>query len=89
VVRRSFTHQAGGEVYQFGIETKVRCEKNQVNGVEEQGKIASTPHGYVNPSKIEEYKKENRDYILARLNSEASDFVVEREEVEEKAETKA
>jgi len=80
---------SGGEVYQFGIETKVRCEKNQVNGVEEQGKLASTPHGYWNPSKIEEYKKEHRDYILKKLNSESADFVVVKEEVEEKAETKA
>jgi len=74
---------SGGETYQFGIETKVRCEKNQVNGVEEQGKLASTPHGYWNPSKIEEYKTKHKDYILARLNSTAEDFVIEREKVED------
>lgn len=78
---------SGGEKYQFGIETKVRCEKNQVNGVEEHGKLASTPHGYWNPSKIEDYKKEHKDYILARLNSEASDFVIDREEVVEEVDT--
>ena len=76
------TATSGGEKYQFGIETKVRCEKNQVNGVEEQGKLASTPHGYWNPAKIDDYKKEHKDYILNRLNSEASDFTVVREEIE-------
>jgi len=80
---------SGGETYQFGIQTKVRCEKNQVNGVEEQGKLASTPHGYWNPDKIEEYKKEHKDYILARLNTTADDFAIEFEEVEEEADTKA
>lgn len=80
---------SGGETYQFGIETKVRCEKNQVNGVEEQGKLASTPHGYWNPSKIEEYKKIHKDYILERLNSTVDEFVIEREEVTEKVDTSA
>lgn len=72
---------ANGETYQFGIETKVRCEKNQVNGVEEHGKLASTPHGYWNPAKIEDYKKENKEYILARLNTTVDDFIIEKEEV--------
>ena len=76
------TATSGGEKYQFGIETKVRCEKNQVNGVEEQGKLASTPHGYWNPNKIDDYKKEHKSYILNRLNSEASDFTVVREDIE-------
>jgi hypothetical protein len=72
---------AGGETYQFGIETRIKCEKNQVNGVEQQGKIASTPHGYWNPDDIEEYKKVHKDYIMQRLNSEYTDFVIEKEEV--------
>jgi hypothetical protein len=71
---------SGGETYQFGIETKVRCEKNQVNGVEEQGKLASTPHGYWNPAKIDDYKKTHKDYILERLNTTLDDFVIEKEE---------
>lgn len=71
---------SGGETYEFGIETRVRCEKNQVNGVVEQGVLASTPHGYWNPAKIDQYKKEHKDYILARLNSEFGDFEIEKEE---------
>jgi len=73
---------SGGETYQFGIETKVRCEKNQVNGVEEHGKLASTPHGYWNPAKIDQYKKEHRDYILARLNTTLDDFTIEKEDID-------
>jgi hypothetical protein len=83
------TATSGGETYQFGVTTKVRCEKNQVNGVEEQGKLSSTPHGYWNPDKLEDYKKEHRDYILKRLNSSYDDFIIVEEEVELKAETKA
>ena len=71
---------SGGETYQFGIETKVRCEKNQVNGIEEHGKLASTPHGYWNPAKIDQYKKEHKEYILERLNTTLDDFVIEKEE---------
>lgn len=79
---------SGGQTYQFGIETKVRCEKNQVNGIEEQGVLASTPHGYWNPDKIEDYKKEHKDYILSHLNSDYNDFIIEKEEVVNSAETK-
>lgn len=65
---------SGGETYQFGMETKIRCEKNQVNGVEEMGVIASTSHGYWNPKKLEEYKKKHRDFILKKLNTPLDDF---------------
>lgn len=68
-----------GNEYQFGVITKIRCEKNQVNGVELQGKIASTPHGYWNPKKIEEYKAEHGDYIKEKLGTEYGDFVIEME----------
>lgn len=70
---------SGGETYQFGIETRVRCEKNQVNGIHEQGKLASTSHGYWNPKKIDEYKKKHRAYILKKLNTTLDDFTIEKE----------
>lgn len=79
---------SGGETYQFGIETKVRCEKNQVNGVEEHGVLASTPHGYWNPNKIEDYKQQHKEYILSRLNSSYDDFIIVKEEVKEITDTK-
>lgn len=73
---------AGGEEYQFGIETRIRCEKNQVNGVEQKGKLASTPHGFWNPDKIDSYKEEHKEYIKKRLGSKYDDFIIEKEEVE-------
>lgn len=70
---------SGGNTYQFGIATKIKCEKNQINGIEEHGKIASTPHGYWNPDKIEDYKKEHRDFIMKHLNTSLDDFIIEKE----------
>jgi hypothetical protein len=60
---------SNGQEYEFATETRVRCQKNHVNGVMKKGSIASTAHGYWNPKKIENYKKEHRDYILKCLNN--------------------
>lgn len=68
--------------YKYGIETKVECVKNQINGVEEKGKIASTPHGYWNPDKLGDYKKENRDFILSHLTKSYGDFEFNDLEIE-------
>jgi hypothetical protein len=54
---------------QFGTEAKIRCEKNHITGIERSGKIASTPHGYVNPDEIDAYKKENQKFIHDMLNA--------------------
>lgn len=67
---------SNGDEYQFGIETKIRCEKNHINGVEQKGAICSTPHGYWNPDKIDEYKRKHRDYILSQLNTTLEDFSI-------------
>jgi hypothetical protein len=63
---------AGGVTmkYQFGVEAKIKCEKNQVNGIELMGKIASTSHGYWNPDNLTDYKKINKDFILKQLQSD-------------------
>lgn len=63
----SLTATSGGNTYSFGIKTKVKCEKNQVNGIEWEGKIASTPTGFMNPEKQAEYLKEHRDFLLSKL----------------------
>ena len=70
-----------GNEYEFGVETRIRCEKNQVNGVVQKGKLCSTPHGYVNPDKITEYTKENKEFFKLHLDTEYDDFVVEKEEI--------
>jgi len=53
---------------QYGTETKIRCEKNHITGIERSGKIASTPHGYWNPDELAGYKKEKRQFIHDMLN---------------------
>jgi hypothetical protein len=68
-----------GEEFQFGVQTRVRCEKNQVNGIEQKGEIASTPHGYWNPDKINDYKEEHKDFIKKALNTTLDDFKIEKE----------
>lgn len=72
--------ELNGVKYQYGVETKVKCEKNQVNGIEKMGKIASTAHGYWNPEKLTEYKKENKDFILAKLETDHGDFDLTKDE---------
>ena len=52
----------------FGTEVKIKMEKNHIIGIARTGKIASTPHGFVNPDKIEDYKKEHRQFIHDALN---------------------
>jgi hypothetical protein len=53
--------------YQFGVVANIKCEKNQVTGIEQMGKIMSTSHGYWNPDKLDEYKKRYKPYILEQL----------------------
>lgn len=51
----------------YGIETKVNVAKNHVDGplggISMEGKIVSTPHGFVYPDDLEEYKKKNVLYF--------------------------
>ncbi len=68
-----------GEDFQFGVQTRIRCEKNQVNGIEQKGEIASTPHGYWNPDKINDYKEKHKDFIKRALNTTLDDFKIEKE----------
>lgn len=60
--------KALGQDFQYGTEVKISCAKNHVTGIEKNGVIASTPHGYVNPDELEEYKKEKRKFIHDSLN---------------------
>jgi len=65
---KKLTAKALNQDFQFGTETKVRCEKNHITGIERNGVIASTPHGYINPDEIDDYKKEKRQFIHDALN---------------------
>jgi hypothetical protein len=59
----------GGKNYYYGVETKIRVEKNHVNNLTYEGTICSVPHGLVNPSKLEQYKKEHMKYLLEQLET--------------------
>jgi hypothetical protein len=65
---KKLTAKALNQDFQYGTEAKIRCEKNHVTGIERNGVIASTPHGYVNPNELDEYKTKNRKFIHDSLN---------------------
>jgi hypothetical protein len=51
----------------YGIKTKINVTKNQVDcrlgGISMEGEIISTPHGFVHPDDLDEYKKKNILYF--------------------------
>ena len=63
-----------GQSYNYGIEVDIDCVKNHVNGIEKSGKVASTSHGYWNPAKLNEYKKQHSEYLAEKLGSKYADF---------------
>jgi hypothetical protein len=74
----------------YGIQTKVNVAKNQIDGplggISFEGDIISTPHGFILPEGIEEYKKEHLLFFRNALGStdiEASDIVDTYREVQE------
>ncbi len=69
-----------GRSYQFGVRTEIRCVKNHVNGIEQMGEICSTPHGFLNPNEKNEYVKNNKDFINAKLGTNFEDFDVKEED---------
>lgn len=65
---KRLTATANGRDYAFGIETKIGIVKNHVNGISYTGTIVSTPHGFVKSDDIDNYKKENKKYLLSKLD---------------------
>jgi hypothetical protein len=78
----SLTAISNGNTYSFGIKTKIKCVKNQVNGIEWEGKIASTPTGFMNPDKQTQYLKEHKDFLLSKLGSTDIDIIEGEENTE-------
>lgn len=63
---------SGGKSYIIGTETKIATVKYQLtyDGTPLTGNsIVSTPHGFVAPDEINDYKKDNRQYILDKLKA--------------------
>jgi hypothetical protein len=65
---------------QFGTKAKIKCEKNHITGIEREGEIASTPHGYINPDEVDAYKTEHRKFIHDMLNAEYDEVIKYEEE---------
>jgi hypothetical protein len=53
--------------YQYGIEVKAKCIKNHITGVSTENKIISTMHKFISVDGVEEYKKENKLFLLSKL----------------------
>jgi len=70
----------GGKKYNFGVLTSICVVKNHVNGIEMEGKICSTPHGFLNPDEKNAYVKANNEFINEKLGTNFEDFDVEVED---------
>ena len=73
-----------GVNYNYGIETKLKCIKNQLPEpytITYEGKVLCTPHGFISPNEAEKYKKEYISDILKELNNslEGKDVVTEKD----------
>ena len=60
---RRITADSKKRTVNYGFENKVNIAKNHVDGdlggISLEGKIISTPHGFVNPDTLDVYKKKN------------------------------
>lgn len=69
---KKLTATSKGANYDFGLESKISCIKNQLPApytVTYSGSLLCTPHGFVDKDKLEEYKKEHMSDILKELNN--------------------
>jgi hypothetical protein len=70
------------ETYYYGISTKIKVEKNQVNDITYEGKICSLAHGLWNPDKLDEYKKKYSKYLISKLNELTGKDIDENADIE-------
>lgn len=76
--------------YQFGILTKCKLTKNHITGHSLESELVSTAHGFILPEEIEQYKKDNKDYILSKMSISSNDNIsleTYKEEVNEPIDT--
>jgi len=69
----------GGKTVQLAKRTKLSCDKNHVTGVETEGKLIMTSHGFIFDDKkaIDKYKKDYSKEWLAVLGTTDFDLVEE------------
>lgn len=73
---------SGGQNYYYGIETKIKIEKNHVNDITYEGTICSLPHGLWSPNELDKYKKEYGKFLLEKINSISSTEIDDDAEIE-------
>ena len=66
----------GGKEYLLGSEVRIQIDKDQLSGMATKGKILSTPHGYISPDDFDQYKKDHKEYIKEKLNTDIDDFEI-------------
>ena len=67
-----------GKKYNYAIKCAIRCDKNHITGIENEGVIASSNHGFINPEKKDEYLTAHRKYLVKKLNiPETSEIILE------------
>lgn len=64
---KKLTATSGGKEYKYGNKTKIQVEKNHVEDITYEGEICSTTHGFWDPDKLDEYKKQYAKEIKERL----------------------
>lgn len=72
----------GGKTVQFAKRTRISCDKNHITGVETEGKIIMTSHGFLHDDAkaIDKYKKEHSKEWLSVLGSTDFDLIEEAPE---------
>jgi hypothetical protein len=78
-----------GRDVKYGVETNVNVAKNHIDGplggISLEGKIISTPHGFITKDEIDEYKKKNILYfrnILGDDSIEADEILTSYKQIE-------
>ena len=66
--------------FEFGLRTRVNCDKNHVTGVTAKGQIISTAHGFIKntPTEIKKYKDKYKDE-WSNLLGEGNYDIIEEE----------
>lgn len=53
--------------YLYGLEISAKTIKNHITGVSTEKKIVSTMHSFISVDDVEQYKKENKIFLLSKL----------------------
>jgi hypothetical protein len=72
---------------EFGLRTKIACDKNHINGITTTGTIISTVHGFIKdtPNELSKYKKEHSHEWVDILGQGAFTVHEDNSEWDEKA----